>query len=226
MRALRTKPAAMPELPEVETICRGLRSVLPGRKVVQVEVREARLRSKLDGRFSSQLLGKTITNVGRRGKYLLCFLEGGWVWVCHLGMSGKLILVESSRSREKHDHIIVRLDGNHELRYHDPRRFGLSLVVSDGQFESLPQIRNLGLDPFDVGFNGDYLYSLTRISERRVRDLLIDQNRIAGLGNIYANELLFRARIRPTKRAWRLRRHEAERIAAITPKLLSEAIRW
>lgn len=216
----------MPELPEIETICRGLRALVPGQKVIGVEVREVRLRSRVNGNFRSQLLGRTILDVGRRGKYLLFFLEGKQVWVSHLGMSGKLIYVASERPREKHDHIVVRLDGDHELRYHDPRRFGLSLAVSQAELESLPQIKNLGLESFDHRFNGAYLYSIARRSRRKVRDLLIDQKVVAGLGNIYANEILFHAGVRPTKRSWKLGQSRVERIATITPRILLEAIRW
>jgi len=216
----------MPELPEVETICRGLRALLPGRKVAEVEVLEPRLRSPISREFCSQLRGRAILDVGRRGKYILVSLEGEQVWLSHLGMSGKLIYVEPDKPRERHDHIIIRLDKGHELRYHDPRRFGLSLVVPRAELESLPHVKNLGLDPFDHQCNGAYLYPLTRKSRRRIRDLLVDQRVMAGLGNIYANEILFSAGIRPATRAWRLRRNQVERIARITPKLLSEAIHW
>jgi len=216
----------MPELPEVETICRGLRQLLPGRRITNVEVREPRLRSRVDGDFSSRLLGRTILAVGRRGKYLLVFLEGERVWLSHLGMSGKLIFVAASKPREKHDHIIVGLDGSHELRYHDPRRFGLAAVVSHSELSSMPQMRNLGPDPFDSRFNGARLYSLARGCRRRIRDLLIDQRVVAGLGNIYANEILFRAGIRPTTRAWKLGRGSIETLANRVPKVLREAIRW
>ncbi|MCH8054735.1 MAG: bifunctional DNA-formamidopyrimidine glycosylase/DNA-(apurinic or apyrimidinic site) lyase [Deltaproteobacteria bacterium] len=216
----------MPELPEVETICRSLRTLLPGRRVVVVEVLEPRLRSPVSEDFRSELQGRVILDVKRRGKYILVLLEGGRVWVSHLGMSGKLIYVGAGRPREKHDHIIIRLDEGHELRYHDPRRFGLSFVAAYAEFESLPQIRNLGLDPFDRQFNGVYLYSVARNSRRRIRDLLIDQRVLAGLGNIYANEILFHAGVRPTMRGWRLGRRGTAQIAEATPKVLLEAIRW
>lgn len=216
----------MPELPEVETICRGLRPFAAGQKIVKVELHEVRLRSRVADDFSSQLLGRTILDVRRRGKYLLFYLEGGQVWLSHLGMSGKLICVESGRPREKHDHIVVKLNGGHELRFHDPRRFGLSTVVSEKTLASMPQMKNLGPEPFDYRFTGDYLYSIARDSRRRIRDLLIDQRAIAGLGNIYANEILYHAGIRPTTRAWRLGHNKSQRIAEITPQLLKEAIRW
>ena len=216
----------MPELPEVETICRGLRPLVSGRRLFRVEVRERRLRSRVAPGIPSRLQGKTVLGVERRGKYILILLEGETVWLFHLGMSGKLIHVAGGRPREKHDHIIVSLDNGHELRYHDPRRFGLSLVVSRAGLEGLAQIRNLGLEPFDPRFNGDYLYAASRASRRRIRDLLIDQRIVAGLGNIYANEILFHAGVRPTARAWRLGRARVERIAEMIPEVLQAAIRW
>ena len=158
----------MPELPEVETICRGLRALLPGRRVLQVEVLEPRLRSPVSGDFRSRLQGRTILDVGRRGKYILVSLEGDRVWLSHLGMSGKLIYVEAERPRERHDHIIVGLDEGHELRYHDPRRFGLSVVIPHAELQLLPQIKNLGLEPFDHQFNGLYLYSVARKDRKSV----------------------------------------------------------
>jgi formamidopyrimidine-DNA glycosylase len=139
-------------------------------------------------------------------------------------MSGKLIHVGGKTPKEKHDHIIVGLDSGWELRYHDPRRFGLSLVIAHD--ELLSQLKQLGWDPFDHRFNSQYLYAATRSSQRRIRDVLIDQRVVAGVGNIYANEILFRVGIRPTTRAWRLARGKIEQIAKMTPTVLNEAIRW
>lgn len=216
----------MPELPEVETICRGLRPLLRGRRISAVEVLERRLRTPVHQGFPWQLEGKVILDVQRKGKYILIMLESETVWIFHLGMSGKLIHVQGERPREKHDHIVVKLDNGHELRYHDPRRFGLSLLVARSELEALPQIRVLGLDPFQQRFNGIYLYSVARSSRRRIRDLLIDQGVVAGVGNIYANEILFHAGVRPTTRAWKLGRVRMERIAKTVPKVLRQAIRW
>lgn len=216
----------MPELPEVETICSGLRPLVRGRRIAQVAVLERRLRRPVAPGFHLRLRGKTITDVERRGKYILILLETDTVWIFHLGMAGKLIHVAAGRPRETHDHIVVRLDNGHELRYHDPRRFGLSIVVPRAKLETLAQIKNLGLEPFDPRFNGDYLYAAASASQRRIRDLLIDQGIVAGLGNIYANEILFHAGVRPTTRAWKLGRARVERIARTTPDVLREAIRW
>jgi formamidopyrimidine-DNA glycosylase len=214
----------MPELPEVETICRSLRQVLPGRSIVAVEVLEPRLRCRVPGAFATDLQGRIFTDIKRKGKYLLISLEPDRVWIVHLGMSGKLIYVKSSRPRERHDHIIAALDNGHELRYHDPRRFGFSLVVHESQIAEVPQLRHLGLEPFDEEFHDRYLWSTSGHSRRTIKDVLADQRVLAGLGNIYANEILFHAGIRPTKRAWKVGRSGMKRIAEAIPRVLQEAI--
>ncbi|MDZ4347858.1 MAG: DNA-formamidopyrimidine glycosylase family protein [Candidatus Binatia bacterium] len=137
----------MPELPEVETVCRSLRPHLLGRTVTHVRVREPRLRVRVNERALKGLVGKRIEAITRTAKYVLLHFSENAVWVFHLGMTGKLICVEKSTAPRKHDHIVVALEGGTELRYHDPRRFGLSLVVQQDQLNSLPQLRHLGPDP-------------------------------------------------------------------------------
>ena len=216
----------MPELPEIETICRGLKPYLEGRRILHVKVVERRLRCAVDRKFAASLEGKTILQVGRRAKYILISLSGDVVWMSHLGMSGKLIHVDPRTPKQKHDHILIGLDSGQELRYHDPRRFGLTRVVSADELYEVPQLKHLGLDPFDPQFNGGYLYSFARHSDRRIRDLLLDQQVVAGIGNIYANEILCRVGVRPTIRSRRLARRQIEEIAAMIPIVLDEAIRW
>jgi formamidopyrimidine-DNA glycosylase len=172
------------------------------------------------------LEGRTILRIERKAKYILISLSGDLVWMVHLGMSGKLVHVDSRRAKQKHDHILVRLDNGWELRYHDPRRFGLSLVAPAKDLHHLPQLKRLGLDPFDAQFTGSYLHAFTKKSDRRIRDLLLDQQIVAGIGNIYANEILSRVGVRPTTRSRRLRRSRVEAIAAMIPEVLQEAIRW
>jgi formamidopyrimidine-DNA glycosylase len=216
----------MPELPEIETICRGLQLHLPGRRILGVEVVERRLRCLVDRKLARCLEGKVILRVGRIAKYILISLSGDLVWMVHLGMSGKLIHVDPETPKQKHDHILVSLDSRQELRYHDPRRFGLSLVVAVDRLHDLPQLKHLGLDPFDPRFTAFYLHSFTKRSERRIRDLLLDQQIVAGIGNIYANEILARVGVRPTTRSRKLKRSKVEEIAAVIPEVLNEAIRW
>jgi formamidopyrimidine-DNA glycosylase len=216
----------MPELPEVETVCRTLQPHLLGRTIRRVEVVEPRLRLPVDERAVSGLAGRRIDAITRIAKYIVVYLAGEVAWVFHLGMSGKLICVAKKTERRKHDHIIADLDDGKELRYHDPRRFGLSLVAPKSELPRLPQLRDLGIDPFDADLTGQYLFRFTRVSERRIRDLLLDQQIIAGLGNIYANEILSFAGIKPTTRAHRLTRSQAQAIADSIPQLLHDAIRW
>ncbi|MGH7854042.1 MAG: bifunctional DNA-formamidopyrimidine glycosylase/DNA-(apurinic or apyrimidinic site) lyase [Candidatus Binatia bacterium] len=216
----------MPELPEVETVCRSLRPHLLGRTISRVRVLEPRLRVRVKEKALQSLAGTRIDAITRVAKYILLILSNDAVWLFHLGMSGKLICVEPKVARRKHDHIIVELDSGAELRYHDPRRFGLSLVATKDGLHELPQLRHVGLDPFDAALNGDYLFRFTRASGRRIRDLLLDQQVIAGLGNIYANEILSLSGIKPTARAHRLTRKQVATIAETIPNLLGDAIRW
>lgn len=216
----------MPELPEVETVCRSLRPHLLGREIRRVTVLEPRLRLPVNAKALRRLAGKRVEEIGRRAKYILLRLSGDTIWLFHLGMSGKLICADARSPRRKHDHIVAALSGGIELRYHDPRRFGLSLAAQSDTVQALPQLRLLGLDPFDPELNAEYLFRFTRASQRRIRDLLLDQQIIAGLGNIYANEILSRAGVKPTARAHRLSRQCVTRIVENIPQLLREAIRW
>jgi formamidopyrimidine-DNA glycosylase len=197
-----------------------------GRTILRIEVIEPRLRITVNRHALGALSGKRIEAISRKAKYILLHLSDDLVWIFHLGMSGKLICVSADTGRKKHDHIIVKLDSGAELRYHDPRRFGLSLVTKREKLHRLPQLRRVGIDPFDARLTADYLFSFTRKSERRIRDLLLDQQIISGLGNIYANEILALAGIKPTARAHRLTRAQVKAIAQTIPNLLGDAIRW
>jgi len=216
----------MPELPEVEIVCRTLQPHLLGRTIRAVAVLEPRLRLPVDERAVARLAGRRIEAITRIAKYILLHLAGDAAWVFHLGMSGKLICVAKNTERKKHDHIVIDLDDGNELRYHDPRRFGLSLVARKSELLELPQLRHLGIDPFDPDLTDQYLFRFTRASDRRIRDLLLDQQIIAGVGNIYANEILSCAGIKPTTRAHRLTRRQVRAIADAIPRLLRDAIRW
>jgi formamidopyrimidine-DNA glycosylase len=216
----------MPELPEVETVCRSLRPHLVQRTIERVEILEPRLRVRVDETALAALAGKKIHEIRRAAKYILISLSEGLVWVFHLGMSGKLICVGADAPRRKHDHIIVHLVRGGQLRYHDPRRFGLTLVTRKEILHELPQLSVLGIDPFDPDLTGEYLFRHTRCCDRRIRDLLLDQRIIGGLGNIYANEILASVGIKPTTRAYRLTRKQAYAIAEAVPDLLQLAIRW
>lgn len=212
----------MPELPEVETVVRGLAPELTGRRVLAVAVRETRLRGGVAPEFAERLTGRAFQHLGRRGKYLLATLDDGRVWLVHLGMTGRLTLAAASRADEVHDHIVVRLDDGRLLTYNDARRFGRVAVIEP---DSVPRETGEGIDPLADDFTGGTLFALTRGRRTPIKALLMDQRRIAGLGNIYANEILFRAGVRPRRRAARLTRGECARLATATRAVLAEAIR-
>jgi formamidopyrimidine-DNA glycosylase len=191
-----------------------------------VRVLEGRLREPVDQRALAALAGARVEAISRIAKYILFELSDERVWLFHLGMSGKLICVRPGAALRKHDHIVVDLQGGPELRYHDPRRFGLSVVSSAARVRTLPQLSGIGVDPFDRALTGAYLFTHTRRSRRRIRDLLLDQRIVAGIGNIYANEILSMTGIKPTTRAQRLTRLHADKLAEAIPRLLRSAIRW
>ncbi len=208
----------MPELPEVETVRRTLLPHVRGRRIARVEVHDRRLREPVPESFASRLEGHRVVGVRRRGKFLLADLDDGGVWLVHLGMSGRLC-VGTPLPGTPHVHVQILFEGGEKLYFQDPRRFGV-MRVEAGE----PELA-LGPDPLVEGVDGEMLWALTRrCGRQRIKTLLMDQRRIAGLGNIYANEALFRARIRPGRRAGRLRRAEAMALAAVIGETLEEAL--
>ncbi len=214
----------MPELPEVETLRLSLEPYVVGRRVCGVEVRCRRLRRPLAADFTRRLRGRTIVAARRRAKYLLLDLDGGGSWMVHLGMSGRLLYVENCSHYQagKHDHVLVSLDGDSLLVFNDPRRFGLMLIDDPANAELLQRI---GPEPLDAAaFDGDYLCALRRRTDREIKTVLMDQRVVAGLGNIYVNEILFAARVRPRRRMPRVSTAECRAIAEATRSVLAEAI--
>lgn len=209
----------MPELPEVETVRRTLHPRVVGRVVSGVRVRERRLRRELAPDFGERLRGRTIRDLRRLGKYLLFDLDDGGLWVVHLGMSGCLATRPEGIAR--HNHVDIDLSDGTTLTYNDPRRFGLMMIAA----ELPPEIADLGVDPMSEGYSAEYLRDLCRGRRRPIKNVLMDQHSIAGLGNIYASEILFRAGVRPTRRAASLRRREIEAIQVATREVLETSIR-
>jgi len=211
----------VPELPEVETIVRGLAPALLGRRVADVVVHERRLRGGIAPVFAARLRGRRITALARRGKYLLATLDDGRVWLVHLGMTGRLTLAAPG-ARERHDHVVARLDDGRVLTYNDPRRFGRMAVLDEA---AVATEIGAGVDPLASQFTAEALFALTRLRRVSIKAFLMDQRRIAGLGNIYVNEILFHAGIRPSRRAGRLRHADCARIVEATRVVLADAIR-
>ncbi len=211
----------MPELPEVETVRRGLADAVTGRRITAVEVHERRLRKPLARDFVRTLTGRRIEQVRRRAKYLLLDLDDGASWLVHLGMTGTLVVLPADEPRRVHTHVVAVLDDGRTLRFHDPRRFGLMRV---GPVDRLIELAALGPEPLAADFSADFLHATARRQRRAVKSMLMDQQVVAGLGNIYVNEILFGAGIRPTRKTSRVTRADAERIVAETARVLAEAI--
>ncbi len=211
----------MPELPEVETVRRSLLPIV-GARIVAVEVRELRLRRAVAGDFERRLTGRVIRAIERRGKYLLFHLSGDEALLAHLGMSGALLLQPTGTMPQLHDHVCLRLSDGMQVTFNDPRRFGLMLV---GRPDAFRELGNIGPDPLSDGFSVGDLAALACGRKKPVKNLLMDQRALGGIGNIYANEILFRAGIRPGRQARRLTRREIERLFAATRAVLRSAIR-
>ena len=213
----------MPELPEVETTRRGLAPVLRGRTITRVVVRERRLRWRLPAGLESALEGRRVRAVARRAKYLLIATDRGTL-IVHLGMSGSLRVVDPAEPPRPHDHVDLVLSSGRCVRFNDPRRFG-SLHFVAGDPLAHPLLRALGPEPLSAGFDAAYLYRLTRRRRVAIKQLLMNAAAVVGVGNIYASEALFRARVRPQRAAGRLSQAECARIVTAVRRVLGAAIR-
>lgn len=213
----------MPELPEVETTRRGLSPHCIGAKLVELRVREARLRWPVSFEMPVLVEGRLIKSVDRRGKYLLFLLEGDKAMLLHLGMSGSVRVVPSGLPPLKHDHIDLVLDNGAALRFHDPRRFG-SLHYAEQPLERHPLLRKLGPEPLSEEFNGQYLFNKSRARRLSVKPFIMDSHVVVGVGNIYATESLFRTGIHPARSAGRISLQRYEQLADNISEVLSEAI--
>ena len=213
----------MPELPEVETTRRGVTPHVAGHIVADLRVYDRRLRWPVPSNLRDRIVGRVVERVDRRSKYLL-FRLGADTLLVHLGMTGSLrVHTTAPPPRRAHDHVDFVFDNGVTLRYHDPRRFGAILLV-DGDGEAHPLLRSLGPEPFDPAFDADYLWRRTRGRRAAIKLALMDNRIVVGVGNIYANEALFRAGIRPTLAAGRLSRARLARLVDVTREVLREAI--
>lgn len=213
----------MPELPEVETTRRGIEPYVIGRTVTRLVVRNPRLRWRVTPKLVREFSGQTIRSVARRGKYLLLATAAGTA-ILHLGMSGSLRVVPCAQAANAHDHVDIVLDNGDCLRLRDPRRFGALLWTrEDPQKHKL--LRDLGPEPLSEDFSGDYLFEKSRGRKRAIRDFLLDSQIIAGIGNIYANEALFAAGLRPARAAGRINRAQSGRLAEAIRETLNRALK-
>jgi formamidopyrimidine-DNA glycosylase len=234
----------MPELPEVETVRAGLEPVLRGRKFVRVEQRRPDLRFPLPERFAERLTGRRVLRLDRRAKYILVHLDRGEVLAMHLGMTGRLIVRNGGPERDltlgqyvhehgkdaKHDHVVFTMSGGAIVTYNDARRFGYMTLLPERELNQDAFFAGLGVEPLGPDLTGAYLADRARGKKVDLKAFLMDQRIVAGLGNIYVCEALFRARLDPSKPAARLATAQgkptpaAGRLAAAIKAVLTDAI--
>ncbi|MCA8908436.1 MAG: bifunctional DNA-formamidopyrimidine glycosylase/DNA-(apurinic or apyrimidinic site) lyase [Rhodospirillaceae bacterium] len=215
----------MPELPEVETVRRGLERVLKGRRLARVLQRRADLRTALPPAFAERLTGRTVQGLRRRGKYMLIDLDDGQVWLVHLGMSGSMTVGPAdARPPGAHDHVVVETDGGVRVTYCDARRFGTMDLFAAATEAAHPLLARMGPEPLDPGFTAEVLAAALAGRITPIKAALLDQRTVAGIGNIYASEALFRARLSPRRLAATVTGRRAERLVVAIRTVLEEAI--
>ncbi len=216
----------MPELPEVETVRRALAPVLVGRRISRAVARRPDLRFPLPDDFGQRLTGRLVVAVRRRAKFLLIELDDGTVLLSHLGMSGSYRIYRGAApAPEKHEHIILCTDDGAEIRYNDPRRFGMMDLIDAGKLGDYPMLKNLGPEPLDDGFDAAVLSAALKNRQSPIKTALLDQSVVAGLGNIYVCEALFRAGISPKRKAASVAGARAARLVPAIRNVLREAIK-
>ena len=215
----------MPELPEVETVCRGLAPVLEGRLLIRVDQHIDALRIPVPSGFAARIEGQRVTRVARRAKYILVHLDDGQTIIIHLGMSGRMTIHEGHDPRRvRHDHIVFHTDRGHHIVFNDARRFGVMDLARTDALDSHPLLANLGFEPLGNEFNGEILAALLKGRRTPIKAALLDQRLIAGIGNIYASEILYHAGLSPRRMAYTVAGLRAERVAAAVRRVLREAI--
>jgi len=211
----------VPELPEVEITRRGIEPFVLGKTITGVAVRNPNLRQRVPRKLARTLVGQRVKRLVRRGKYLLFECDTGSL-IVHLGMSGSLRLTEPQTLPREHDHVDL-VFGGIALRLRDPRRFGV-VLWNDGDTLRHPLLARLGVEPLDERFSPEFLYRATRGRDVGIKQLLMNAKIVVGIGNIYANESLFRAGIHPRARSGRLSRARCERLVAAVREVLLAAI--
>jgi formamidopyrimidine-DNA glycosylase len=210
----------LPELPEVETLKNSLAPLLEHGVIKKLHIYNKNLRWPVSPDLK-KIIGQSIQEIQRRGKYLIFILDHGFM-IIHLGMSGTLVFREKSNPKEKHDHIQFKV-GKYTLFYNDPRRFGSIHYAKE--LDKFALLKNLGVEPLSSTFNGDYLYSKTRLRRTSIKQIIMNAKIVTGIGNIYASESLFMSKVRPTKKASRLTKAQCNLLVLSIKKVLNKAIK-
>ena len=228
----------MPELPEVEVVKRSLVDKLQNSIVKAVKINDGRLRYRVDKNKIKKIIGLRIKKISRRSKFLLFFFNNKTVMLVHLGMTGKFFFINQKNTKyktsfyyginedkdKKHDRVIFNLSKNRKLIYNDVRKFGFIKFDQKKNVDQNLHLKNLGPEPLEKNFNFSYFKQYIINKNRAVKDILMDQKFISGLGNIYVNETLFYSGIKPTKKVKNLSESEIRKIIKFTKKILSKAI--
>ncbi len=218
----------MPELPEVETVRRGLIPRLVGRRIVRLLQRRRDLRVPLPTKFAQRVEGRTVRAIDRRAKYLLIRLDDGQTLIAHLGMSGRMTLHDAASAAEhplqRHDHVVMETDEGWQVRFNDARRFGLMLLVADEAIAKHKLFKGLGPEPLDETFDGAALADRLKGRRTPIKAALLDQKTLVGVGNIYACEALFLSGISPRRSAHTVQGERAARLVAAIKQVLLRSI--
>jgi len=224
----------MPELPEVETVRRGLAPALVGRRIARARAKRPDLRFPFPARFAARLKGRRVDALERRAKYLLAHLDDGNVWITHLGMTGRWSILGAKRQPgdfyyaeppdPTHTHVVIEMEEGARLEFNDPRRFGYMDLIAENELEAHPYFKGLGPEPLGNEFHEPYLKRALAKKKTSIKAALLDQRVIAGLGNIYVVEALHRAGIAPTKEAGRISAQRLEKLYHTIRAVLEEAI--
>lgn len=214
----------MPELPEVETIKKAVEKGIGNAKILNIDIRNRRLRELVPEDMASKLKDATITGYKRIAKYIVISTDNDICIIWHMGMSGKVKISDTIENIDKHDHIIIKTTKGYVV-YNDPRRFGLFTYEDEKNVLASKYLKNLGIDPFDKNFTGDCLYNkLQKKKKTPIKLALLDQTLISGIGNIYASEILYESRILPARLCENITLEECESIIKNTKKVLQKAI--
>jgi formamidopyrimidine-DNA glycosylase len=214
----------MPELPEVETIARKLRRSITGKRIAEIRLSGKSLRRPIPAHLITILRGRTIRAVHRRGKYLVLEMEPRAFWLIHLGMSGRVIFCAHGAECVKHTHAAIQFADGGELQFRDPRRFGLMDVYQVDRIDEVPEMRRLGHDPLSAELDARWLGSELARTRRDLKSFLLDQRKIAGLGNIYVCEALFRAGLHPERRCHTVKPGEAAALVRAVRAVIRTAV--
>ena len=216
----------MPEAPEVQTVVSTLEQQIQGRKVIDVEIRYPRLLENLDENvWKERLVNQTLLGFSRIGKYLILTTEK-YAWIIHLRMEGKFYIVEALPENMKHVHAVFELNDGRKLLYHDTRKFGrMALYDKQENVHSYPCLKNVGLDVLDDRVDGKYVYNAIHSSSRNLKSILLDQSIMAGIGNIYCDEICFLCKLDPRSKASRLSKKDCENIVYHSKNVIRDAMK-